>query len=550
MNTSAFTLALLSLVFSTTSIAANVYELELAGRYETGLFDKSAAEIVAYDKIHKRAFVVNASAAGVEVLDISNPAAPIKIATLAAGIHGSVANSVAVNAALVAVAVQAKNKTDAGRAVFYDAQSLEELNTVAVGALPDMLAFSPNGQWLLVANEGEPSDDYELDPEGSVSVIDLSQGVAAASVTHASFAKFNSQTDSLRAAGVRIFGPQASVAQDLEPEYIAISEDSRTAWVSLQENNAIAVLDIASAEFTRILPLGYKDHSVAGNGLDASDKDKAASLANWPVFGMYQPDAIAVFRDEGNDYLVTANEGDARDYPGFSEEIRVSDMRLDKAAFPHRGAMQDDKKLARLKVTRTLGDSNADGKYEKLYSFGARSFSIRSAQDGELVYDSGDDFERITAGQLGRGGFNADNDEQGFDQRSDAKGPEPEGLATGMVAGRRLLFIGLERVGGIMIYDITTPHKPVFQSYFNGRDFSTLSLRDAGDLGPEGLTFISAADSPNGKPLLAVANEVSGSTAIYTIHRRKQEPGNCNNPNIMCCFYAPATRPAASWLKS
>jgi hypothetical protein len=200
---------------------------------------------------------------------------------------------------------------------------------VEVGALPDMLVFTPDGKRVLVANEGEPNDAYDVDPEGSVSIIDLPNDITKltqANVRTATFDKFN---DAELDPSIRIFGPGATVAQDLEPEYITVSKDSKTAWVALQENNAIAVLDIDSGEFTALRGLGFKDHRLPGNELDVSDRDKQINITNWPVFGIYQPDAIASYDYQGRTYIVTANEGDARDYDGFSEEFRVKDLMLD-----------------------------------------------------------------------------------------------------------------------------------------------------------------------------------------------------------------------------
>jgi Ca2+-binding RTX toxin-like protein len=230
---------------------------------------------------------------------------------------------------------------------------------------------------------------------------------------------------------------------------------------------------------------------------------------------MYQPDAIATFAVNGETYIVTANEGDARDYDTFSEEVRVADLTLDPDAFPNADELQAEAALGRLTVTNTLGDPDGDGDFDQLFSFGARSFSIWDSA-GNLVFDSGDDFERITA-ELLPDNFNSDNDENdSFDSRSDAKGPEPEGVVTGVVDGRTYAFIGLERIGGIMVYDVTDPVSPSFVQYINTRDFEgNAEAGTAGDLGPEGLVFIAAEDSPTGRPLLAVANEVSGSTTLY-----------------------------------
>ncbi|MCB1124827.1 MAG: bifunctional metallophosphatase/5'-nucleotidase, partial [Verrucomicrobiae bacterium] len=188
-------------------------------------------------------------------------------------------------------------------------------SSVEVGFLPDMLVFTPDGSKLLVANEGEPRNNYSLDPEGSVSIINMEAGAGNmldSDVTTVGFSAFNADSASLVAQGVRIFGPGATVAQDLEPEYIAVSDDGATAYVVCQENNALAVVDIETATATAILPLGYKDWSSEGLFFDASDLSPDAFFANWPVKGMYQPDGIDFFTMGGQHYLITANEGSAR----------------------------------------------------------------------------------------------------------------------------------------------------------------------------------------------------------------------------------------------
>ncbi len=499
---------------------SNAIELTAIGTYETGVFDESAAEIVDYDPDSQRLFVVNANDASVDVLDASDPTELTLIDTIDVSLLGGVANSVDVFDGIVAVAIENEDTQSPGTVAFFEADGdLELLNSVTVGALPDMLTFTPDGRKMLVANEGEPSDFYTVDPEGSVSIIDVSAGVANITqddVTTAGFTTFNKQKDDLVTEGVRIFGPNASVAQDLEPEYITVSEDSTTAWIALQENNALGVLDIDSGEITDILPLGFKDHSIAGNGLDVNDADDAINIANWPVFGIYQPDAITSYEVNDETFIITANEGDSRDYDGFGEEASVAGLELDPTAFLNAAELQTDEALGRLLVTRANGDTDSDGKFEELYAFGGRSFSIWTGE-GELVYDSGDDFEKITA-SLPQD-FNSNNDENdSFDDRSNDKGPEPEGITTGVINDRTYAFIGLERVGGIMAYDVTDPSNPTFVQYINNRDFSgDAEAGTAGDLGPEGLTFISAEDSPNGNPLLAVANEVSGTTTLFEI---------------------------------
>ncbi len=500
--------------------------LRWLGTAATGAFDESAAEIVAHDPDSQRLFVVNAMSGQLDVIDIADPGAPRFVATLQVGAEGEVANSVAVHDGLVAVAVEAAEKTDPGRVAFFDADG-SPLASVQVGALPDMLTFTPDGRRVVVANEGEPNDDYSVDPEGSVSIIDVARSAAGLDLTvrTADFRDYDADgpRHALLPDAVRVFGPDASVAQDLEPEYVAVSADGRSAWVVLQENNAIAIVDLDAARVTAIRPLGFKDHRVAGAGLDASDRDGAIAIRPWPVFGMYMPDAIAAFEWQGVTYLLSANEGDARDYDTFAEEARVKDLALDPIAFPDATALQADERLGRLTVTTTLGDTDGDGLFEELYAFGARSFSVWTAR-GDLLFDSGDQFERITADRY-PDYFNANNDENGagtFESRSDNKGPEPEGITIGTIDGVPYAFIALERVGGIMVYDLSDPSAPAFAGYANHRDFEAdAETAEALDLGPESAAFIAAEHSPTGAPLLVVANEVSGSTSIFEVVVRR-----------------------------
>ena len=495
---------------------ADPVSLEVIGRYETGVVFEGAAEIGAYDAGSQRLFVTNADADTIDILDISDPTNPTLVSTISFDDFGSSINSVAVFDGLVAAAIEAEEIDAAGRVVFTDIDG-NVLNDVEAGVLPDMLAFSPDGTRVLVANEGEPNDSYEIDPEGSVTIVDLSEGVENATVTQVSFAGFNDNAPE----GLRVFGPGATVAQDLEPEYVAITPDGSTAFIALQENNGLAVIDIENAEATALIPLGFKDHSVEGAGFDASNEDGVINIEPRPTFGMYQPDAIAVYEANGEVFIVTANEGDAREYEddegnGFVEEARIAEVTLDAEAFPNAEELQAEENLGRLLMTTTLGDTDGDGEFEELYTFGARSFTIWNTS-GEIVFDSGDQFEQITSERLPEI-FNSNGTIDSFDQRSDDKGPEPEGVVVGTVDDVTLAFIGLERIGGVMVYDVTDPTASAFVGYTNTSIIDgNVEEGTAGDQGPEGLIFISAEDSPNGMPLLVVTNEVSGTTTIFEI---------------------------------
>lgn len=557
-------------------------------------FDESAAEIVTFDPTSQNMFVVNAQSGNVDVFSLASPAAPslstslnvaedvaTNVAAVASAGDLGAANSVAVESSsnTLAVAIEADTKQDNGYIVFYQASDGTFLSAVEVGALPDMVTFTPDGTKVVVANEGEPSGDYQNDPEGSVSIIDVSGGastVTEANVTTATFTAFNGAAPE----GVRVFGPNATVAQDMEPEYVAVSADSTMAWVALQENNAIAVVDLMAGTITDIHPLGFKNHRLLGNELDGADDDNTINIQNWPVFGMYQPDAIAAYQFNGTNYIVTANEGDAREYFDesitsaadclaaggydfddddgclvFIDEYDIEDLLATGATIDlpdadvgsflfdansdgvvNEADLAQDSTLGRYAVTITEGETSGcdiyDGAafqngtstcvFEGLYGYGARSFSIFNADTGDLVFDSGSDFERITAERLGSN-FNSDNDENGSgDSRSDAKGPEPEAVELATIGGKTYAFIGLERVGGIMVYDISVPEQSSFVQYINTRDFTIDDVEDPSvaddiDLGPEGVEFVSAEDSPNGNALLLVGHEVSGTITVLEV---------------------------------
>ena len=454
------------------------------------------AEVPAYDVSSQRAFVVNAVDSSVDIIDMSTPSLPTLHHRLV--ISNGEPNSVAVSSnGLVGVAVAVEPKQNNGLAMFFDTDGTL-VGSVTAGALPDMITFTNDGTKALVANEGEPNDDYDIDPVGSVTVIDVSD-TASLTTTQVGFTAFNSQMATLEANGVRIFGPGATVAQDLEPEYIAVSGDDSTATIVMQENNAVATLDLSTNVITGIHALGFKDYSTLS--LDLSDKDGGVNFQSWAnVKGMYQPDAMTSFvASDGITYYVSANEGDARDYDGYSEEERADDLNLDSTAFPN-GVSDAD--LGRLKTTTAddCGDTDGDGDIDFICSYGARSFSIwKYDSNGDFiqVWDSGDDIEHLMA--VNNQWLNSYTG-----SRNDDKGSEPEGVITGEFAGRTLAFVALERSGGVMIYDITDPATPFFVQYIYMHDH----------VSPEAMAFVSGADSPNGAPMLIVANEVSGTVAV------------------------------------
>lgn len=493
--------------------ASESIKLNLINSY-TGLVNSGSTEILDYDPTSQRLFVTNASNDRFEILDFSDPLNITKIDSIDISSLGSI-NSLVVSNGVVAAAIEGPNTTSNGLVAFYDTNGVF-ISSVTVGVLPDMVTFTPNGNKVIVACEGEPSDDYLQDPEGSIAIIDVSGGFSTltnSNVTLLDFNQFDSQIEQLRTQGVRIFGPNASVSQDMEPEYVTVSPDNATAYVIAQENNAIVVVDLTGDSIVSILPLGWKDHSIAGNGIDSDRRSDEIHIANPPFRGFYMPDAIASYQVSGINYIVSANEGDSRDYNGFSEEDRLDDIELDPSVFPNAEAIFDA--YGDINVTLENGDENQDGLYEAIYIYGARSFSIWNGNTGSLVYDSGDDFEYIIRNhpeyfRL----FNISNSGRSVKSRSDDKGPEPESVVLGELNSRQYTFIGLERVGGVMVYDVTDPINPTFVDINIPRDTATGN----GDRAPEGLVFIPLSESPTNRPLLLAANEASNTISIWQIN--------------------------------
>ncbi|BBK43835.1 hypothetical protein STVA_38550 [Allostella vacuolata] len=504
-------------------VATNQITLKAIGTHDHGGFDEGAAETLAYDAATKRLFVTNAQDNTLDVLNLADPANPVLVQTISLDAFGGGVNSVATKNGIVAVAVANEDGTQAGTVAFFDTAGTL-LGQKTVGVLPDMLTFTPDGKKLLVANEGErvgdPGPD-QVDPAGSISIIDISGGIAGATPVTLGFGSFEAERDQLVADGLRVT-PGKSLAVDLEPEYITVTPDGTHAYVSIQEASAFAVVDLATNTIEEILPLGRKDYSLPGNGFDASDRDDGVNIQSWPVFGLYEPDAIASYTAGGQTYIVTANEGDARS--DGSDEARLGSLTLDPAVFPNAAELLANDALGRLNVSLIDGNLDGDPELEEIVAFGGRSFSIFDA-DGNLVFDSGSQFEQIIAGTYPNN-FNADHSGNDADDRSDNKGPEPEAVALGVVGGRTYAFIGLERMSGVMVYDVSDPAEPAFVQYLNNRNFAEdIETPAAGDLGPEVIQFIAAADSPNGKPMVVVANEISGTTTVYEIEQNSLPVG-------------------------
>lgn len=427
------------------------------------------SEITAFDSLSNTIWV--AGVVGVDVLNLNDGSLLQHIDTSS---YGSI-NSIAIHNGMAAFAIESSTRTNPGIVQFYDTSSRtlsSGINTITVGALPDMLTFTADGSKLLVANEATPSTygtrigttvprNYATsatDPLGSVSVIDMNSRTVAATAGFAGVTQTGSHI-------------RTNTGMDFEPEYIAVNASGTKAYVTLQEANAIGVLDLTTNSFEKVVGLGVKDFSLAGNSIDPLNNG-TISFISPDVKGLYMPDGIAAYESNGNTFLVMANEGDFREDDG------------DRSTAGSLGATAP---LNNLRV------SNTDSSAGDLYAVGGRSFSIRDA-DGNLVFDSGDFLDRKAA-------------ELGIydDARSRDKGVEPEGVTLFNINGSTIAAIGLERTlkSAVALYDVTDPLNATFLD---------MIVTD-GDLAPEGLSAFMA----NGTLYLSVANEVSKTTSLFTV---------------------------------
>ena len=507
-------------------IPSQQIELNYVGSFDPSGASTSTCEIVVHDPASQRLFTTSAVAGFLDIINFSNPAAPSVITSVDMNSYGGV-TSVAVKNGIVAVASPNTDETLDGSVVFFDTNGVF-LKQVTVGALPDMITFSPDGTKVMTANEGQPNADYSIDPEGSVSIIDISGGISALSQTNVTtllFTSYNAQEATLLASGVRKLKASSTLSQDFEPEYITISADSQKAWVTLQENNAMVEINLANSTFTDIWALGTKDVSLPGNGMDISDNNGQVLIANWPIQAFYMPDAVANYTIGGTTYLVTANEGDEKEYTGFVERTTVGAATyiLDPAIYPNASILKQSYNMGRFRVSNLSGNTDADSDFETINAVGSRSFSIFNATTKQIVFDSGDDFERYTAANLATI-YNADHEDNVAKGRSRAKGPEPEGVTVAQIGTETFAFISLERVGGVMVYNISNPNNVTFVDYKNSRSTSAY----AGDHGPEGITYIKPENSPNGTGYVLVANEISGTITVFEVDANLLSAPNFN----------------------
>lgn len=426
-----------------------------------------------------------------------------------------------------------------GRISFFDRSTGVILNTLDVGYHPDSVTITPDGTKLIIANEGEfvttAGAESTFARPGSISVVDISSvtsgnfasSIGALSATNVSTYDFSPTNF---ANGVSLTGIRdntfltnnastTALAVNIEPEYITASNTK--AYITLQENNAIATFDLTTNTYEAIRSLGSITQTV-----DASDRDNGSNGPsigiNDTVKGLPMPDTITQFTRSGTTYLVTANEGDARGDDGDTARAGspglVDTVDNGNGDLFYSGSVNNSTGIGRLDILKDMGNLDTDAGIEDPHMLGTRSFTIWDAATGALVFDSGSMIESYVAANDPTT-FNMNNGSPSdFDTRSDNKGPEPEALAFGSIDGRDYVFLGAERQNGIFQFDITDLNNVSIVSYFN----SVTNTTDFGGafISPESILFLDALSNPTGKNLLVVGfegNASNGSIAVFEI---------------------------------
>lgn len=505
---------LLSVLFFSSSLIAQSLPFAKVHTYQAGSYNSGATKYISFDHTVQQLYSINQGALGFDIIDYSDVFKPNVKQTVDVSSFMNHIRSIETSGGDVFVAGDGSSPQLPGKLLIYNSNGVYR-KQLSLGVTPDRMKFSPDDITLIIANEGIPDSAYSTDPPGTINVINTSAGVnfiTQADVKTVDFTLLDTVAyDSL----IHVYDNAGqSPSQDLEPEAIAITSNGQKAIIAIQENNALAVIDIQTASLDEVLGMGYRDYNL--EGLDASDLSKNINIdTHQRLYGIHQPSDIEAFNHMGAEYVLTANQGAPREYAGYDETVRVKNQPVDPSKFSNLSSLLEDTILGRLRVTSAFGDHNGDFLHDSLLAFGSRSISIWDST-GTEVWNSGDYIPQVIA-LLHAANFSSSAvDNSSYKTRSDDMGIEPSTIAVGEIDGKRYAFVGLYQMGGIFIYDITDPLNPVFELYELNRDFSfPASDPMAGDLGPTDLEFVPATKTNLGIALLFVANEVSGSISVY-----------------------------------
>ena len=401
------------------------------------------------------------------------------------------------------------------------------------GVLPDAVTFTPSGTTALVAIEGQPvcakddpattaneATDYlkAVDPLGGVSIVDLTDP-SSPEVTFVGFKGFT--VGELRAKGLALSSVVNDAGKDLEPEYITALDEAK-AYVTIQEANGIGVLDIDQKTWIDVRRAF--ESKLSQTPIDTSDRDSGKGPRSYlNVVGSSQPDAVAGFKIGSGHYFLTANEGDAREYTCLNDDLRASSLKVDSRRFPDWKTWSTNAELGRAKVNPNAGDRDGDGDFDTIHLRGSRSMTMY--RNGVPLWDSGKLLEEIQISAFGVANINgshalsADKSTVNYtaQDRSDDKGAEPEGVAVGMVGSARVAILGLERMSALVVFDISSPRSPTLIKWIQMLATTPTPAAQATAWSPEGVIFVPADKSPNGKALFITSYELSGSMTVHQI---------------------------------
>ena len=253
--------------------------------------DTTAAEIVAASMDGMTLIYSNSPKGEIGFVDITDVKAPKALGALAMG--GEPTSVTVLGAqALVAVNTRTDFVNVSGKLVVVDITTRKEVASIALPGQPDSLAVSKDGKFIAVVIENERDESVNKGampqlPGGSLVIVD----VAGAPST------WKTRTVSLTGLDGMLY------PTDPEPEYVDINE-SNVAVVTLQENNHIALVDLATGKVTKHFSAG----SVDLTKVDLTDKrPNVVDFSESQAGRLREPDGVTWI---SKTQFVTANEGD------------------------------------------------------------------------------------------------------------------------------------------------------------------------------------------------------------------------------------------------
>lgn len=251
---------------------------------------ETAAEIVAASEDGMTLIYSDSPQEVIGFVDITDPETPVAAGTVALGGEPT---SVAVQGdyALVGVNTSADFINVSGELAVIDIANQTITATLDLGGQPDSVAVSPDGTYAAIVIENERDEDLE---EGVIPQLPAGKLVVVA---------LDGQPDSWSTTDIDLTGLDGVLEPtDPEPEYVDINDDN-IAVVSLQENNAVVLVDLAAGTVLNSFSAGEVDLTMVDDTEEGALISQTASISDIPR----EPDGVTWL---GTDYFATADEGD------------------------------------------------------------------------------------------------------------------------------------------------------------------------------------------------------------------------------------------------